>query len=236
MQIFFSNNLNEELIRLDKEESRHCAKVLRMKTDQQIGVVDGNGTFCKAVLIDVHHENTLARVISREERFGKRPFRLHLAVAPTKNIDRFEWLLEKSTECGVDEITPIICEKSERRVIKPERLEKILLSAMKQSVRAYLPILNPAVKLRHFLSTPASATGLIAHCGHGERTNLHETYAPGHDLIVLIGPEGDFSDQELDMALGQGYQAISMGQHRLRTETAALTLCIQANTINGLLL
>ena len=235
MQIFYSKSLNEELIRLDKDESRHCAKVLRMQEQQQIGVVDGAGTFCIAELTDVNHESTLARVLSRKENYGSRPFTLHLAVAPTKNIDRFEWLLEKSTECGVNEITPIICEKSERRVIKPERLEKILLSAMKQSMRAFLPKLHPVVKLKQFLNTPFDGTALIAHCSEGMKTSLINTYIPGNNLLILIGPEGDFSGEEIDLALQQGYQAISLGRHRLRTETAALTLCIQANTLNGLL-
>jgi len=235
MQIFLSNNLTEDLIRLNKDESRHCAKVLRMQEQEKIGVVDGTGTFCIAELTDVNHESTFARVISREENFGARPFKLHLAVAPTKNIDRFEWLLEKSTECGVDEITPIICEKSERRVIKPERLEKILLSAMKQSMRAFLPKLHPAIKLKQFLNAPFDGTALIAHCGEGMRSGLQESYVPGTNLLILIGPEGDFSKEEVDLALQQNYQAISLGQHRLRTETAALTLCIQSNTLNGLL-
>jgi len=236
MQIFLSNNLNEDLIRLNKDESRHCAKVLRMKERQQIGVVDGAGTFCIAELTDVNHESTFARVISRVENFGARPFRMHLAVAPTKQIDRFEWLLEKATECGVDEITPLICEKSERRVIKPERLEKILLSAMKQSMRAFLPKLNPAVKLKQFLNNPPDEISLIAHCGQWEKDNLQKAYTRGENLLILVGPEGDFSEQEIELALKQGCRAISMGQHRLRTETAALTLCIQANTMNGLLL
>ena len=236
MQIFYSKSLNEDLIRLEKDESRHCARVLRMREQQRIGVVDGAGTLCIAELLDVNPDSTIAKVIDRKENFGARPFSLHLAVAPTKNIDRFEWLLEKSTECGIDEITPVICEKSERRVIKPQRLEKILLSAMKQSVRAYLPRLNPAVKLEHFLNNPFNGTAVIAHCGEGKRSNLQNTYTAGGNLLILVGPEGDFSGEEVDLALEQGYRAISIGQHRLRTETAALTLCIQANTMNGLLI
>ncbi len=235
MQVFLSNDMTADLISLNEEESRHCAKVLRMKPGEQIGIVDGKGTFCKALLTEVNQKSTLAQVISRKENFGKRPFSLHLAVAPTKNIDRFEWLLEKATECGVDEVTPVICEKSERRFIKPARLEKIMLSAMKQSLRAYLPRLNPAVKLADFLAKPINGTALIAHCGSGEKTNLQEAYLPGKDLLLLVGPEGDFSDNELGLAFKQACRAISIGQHRLRTETAALTLCIQANTVNALL-
>jgi 16S rRNA (uracil1498-N3)-methyltransferase len=206
-----------------------------MQPGDEVCLVDGRGTFCKARLLEVHHQMATATVYHRQEEYGKRPFHLHLAVAPTKNIDRFEWLLEKATECGVDEITPLICEKSERRIIKPRRLEKILQSAMKQSVRAYLPALNPAIKYADFIKQPSPDIALIAHCADGVKQNITNTYKAGKNIIAIIGPEGDFSEAEISLALSNGYKAISMGRHRLRTETAALALCIQINTINGLL-
>ncbi len=173
--------------------------------------------------------------IAQKENIGKRPFRLHMALAPTKNIDRFEWFLEKATECGIDEITPVICEKSERRVIKPQRLEKILVAAMKQSLRAFLPRLNAATPLETFLRQPLANSRFIAHCAEGSRKHLRDVYMPGSDALFLVGPEGDFSDREIETAIEQGFTAISMGKHRLRTETAALALCVQANTMNALL-
>jgi 16S rRNA (uracil1498-N3)-methyltransferase len=235
MHIFLTNEIISDQINLNPEESNHCARVLRMQAGDEIGLVDGRGTFCKAHLLDVHHKMTTATVYHRQEEYGKRPFHLHLAVAPTKNIDRFEWLLEKATECGIDEITPLICEKSERRIIKPRRLEKILQAAMKQSIRAYLPKLNPAIKYADFIKQPLPDIALIAHCADGVKQNIDNTYETGKNIIAIIGPEGDFSEAEISRALSNGCKAISMGRHRLRTETAALALCIQLNTLNGLL-
>ena len=235
MHTFFSDEIISDHIHLGPEESNHCSRVLRMQVGDEVWLVDGRGTFCKARLQHVHHKETTAAVYHREHEYGKRPFHLHLAVAPTKSIDRFEWLLEKATECGFDEITPIICEQSERRIIKPQRLEKVLQAAMKQSLRAYLPRLNPIIKYTEFIKQPLQEIALIAHCADGEKQNIATTFEAGKNVTALIGPEGDFSEQEIKLALDKGCQAISIGHHRLRTETAALAMCIQLNTVNGLL-
>ncbi|MDR4987425.1 MAG: RsmE family RNA methyltransferase [Bacteroidales bacterium] len=235
MHLFYVKDLSGDVITLDGDESRHCTRVLRMKPGDEIGIVDGRGTWCRAHLLEVHPAETTATIVHRQEGFGKRPFHLHIAVAPTKNIDRFEWFLEKATECGVDEITPLICEKSERRVLKTHRLEKIMVAAMKQSLRAYLPKLNPAHTLAEFISQPLPEVALIAHCAGGEKFSTSESCEPGRNTLVLVGPEGDFTAAEIAAAQDRGFKAISMGAHRLRTETAALALCIQWNTANGLL-
>ena len=235
MHYFYCEHIDDGVVRLDAEESRHCARVLRLRAGHEIGVVDGKGTFARAGLLEVDARATLARVIEKKGEYGKRPFRLHLAVAPTKNIDRFEWLLEKATECGVDVITPVICEKSERRIIKPGRLEKIIVAAMKQSGRAYQPQLNPIIPFKDFIKQDVAGVALVAHCDEGEKAGIGDLYNPGIDVLILIGPEGDFTDREIASAIDKGFKAISLGMHRLRTETAALVACIQVNSINGLL-
>ncbi len=237
MHFFIDRDIRERagLITLDASESRHCARVLRMRRGQEIGIVDGNGTFCIATLLDVNSHGTVASVKQRLTEYGKRPFRLHLAVAPTKSIDRFEWLLEKCTECGIDEITPVICEKSERRIVRQQRLEKIILAAMKQSGRAYCPKLNPVIAVSDFLKQTPCETAMLAHCAEGSKMALNRIYKPGGHALIMIGPEGDFTKEEIEAAITKGYQAISLGSHRLRTETAAIAACIQLNTFNGLL-
>jgi 16S rRNA (uracil1498-N3)-methyltransferase len=235
MHLFYCENLGNDLATLSEEESRHCAKVMRMSPGNEIILVDGKGSFCYARLIDVNARAATASVTSREPEKDKRPFRLHMAVAPTKNIDRFEWFLEKATECGIDEITPIICAQSERAVVKPERLHKILMSAMKQSQRAYLPVLNEVVRFKDFMKLQYHSTRFIAHCEAGEKNPLRDAYMPGQDVVILIGPEGDFHASEISMAAASGYKAISLGSSRLRTETAALVACMEVNFINGLL-
>lgn len=233
MHIFYTENPAADIVQLSPEESHHCAKVLRLKPGQEIGFVDGSGGMGEAVLLEVSSKNTVASV--KEKRMQPaRPFRLHIAVAPTKSIDRFEWFLEKATECGIEEITPIICAQSERLIIKPERLKKILVAAMKQSQRAWLPVLNEAVKFRDFMKTIDGATpGYIAHCAAGEKVPLREIYSAGSDALILIGPEGDFNEEEVRMAMDKGLQAISLGENRLRTETAALVACMGVNFLNG---
>ncbi len=235
MHVFFSPDTNNQHIGLNDEESRHCTRVLRLSEGQQVIVTNGKGSWVRASIIIADHRRVVLQQISREDQFGKRSYHLHMAVAPTKNIDRFEWFLEKSTECGIDEITPIICEQSERRIIKPQRLEKIMAAAMKQSLRAYLPKLNPAIDVQTFLKQQAGGQTYIAHCIATNRTNLANDYKAGSDTVIMVGPEGDFSGTEIEAAISKGFRPISLGAERLRTETAALALCIQVNTMNGLL-
>ena len=233
MHIFFEENLQNALVELSPEESRHCTKVLRLKAGDEIGFVDGKGLFARARLVEVNAKSTTAAITQRELQ-SKRNFHLHIAVAPTKSIDRFEWFLEKATECGIEEITPIICAQSERKVIKPERLNKIIVAAMKQSQRAWLPRLNDVVKFKDFVKSYSSDTpSFIAHCDEGAKNPLRDAYQPGKDVLIMIGPEGDFSPEEVQLARDKGIQAISLGQNRLRTETAALVACMEVNFLNG---
>lgn len=234
MHVFYSLITDGPMLILSQEESHHAVKVLRLRPGQQVVVTDGQGKWFEGELAEANARACVVNITRREEQ-AARPFRLHMAVAPTKNIDRFEWFLEKATECGIDEITPVFCENSERNIIKPERLEKVLVAATKQSLRAYLPVLNPPLKLQDFFKKEIQSTKLIAHCGNGERNTLQNVYEPGQDAVVLIGPEGDFSENEVQSALEAGYKPITLGQHRLRTETAALALCINLNFVNGLL-
>jgi 16S rRNA (uracil1498-N3)-methyltransferase len=234
MHIFFEEKLHSEFVILSREESQHCARVLRLRAGEEVMITDGMGNYCRARLTGVNPENTMAAVISREYR-SKRPFDIHLAVAPTKNIDRFEWFLEKATECGIEQITPLICEHSERTVVKTERLQKIVLAAMKQSQQYWLPRLHEPVKFSTFLRNDIEpdAKVFIAHCAEGEKQSLLQVCPAGKSVLILIGPEGDFSPKELKMASEMGIGAISLGENRLRTETAALVACLALNFING---
>lgn len=233
MHIFHTAHSATDIIQLSPAESHHCARVLRLKPGQHIGFVDGRGGMGEAVLLEVSSRNTMASVIEKRQQ-PARPFHLHIAIAPTKNIDRFEWFLEKATECGIEEITPVFCKNSERKVIKPDRLHKILVAAMKQSQRAWLPLLNEAVMFRDFVKIlDATTPGYIAHCATGQKTTLRDVYTPGSHALILIGPEGDFNAEEVQMAIDKGVQAISLGENRLRTETAALVACMGVNFLNG---
>lgn len=235
MQVFYSSEHIGDTCRLNGEESKHCVQVLRMKPGQEVHLTDGQGGWYLAEIGIADPKACVLKILKKYEDYGTRPARLHLAIAPTKSSDRFEWLLEKATECGIDEITPVICEKSERTIVKPERLLKVIVSAMKQSQRAWMPVLHPAVKLKSFFEMHSQAAKYLAHCHEGEKTFFKDSYAPGQDALVLIGPEGDFSLQETALAIEKGYRAISLGAHRLRTETAALAICVQFNTLNGML-
>lgn len=234
MHVFFSTSLDGDMPVLSPEESHHAVKVLRLREGQEVVVTDGKGIWSRGLLAEANAKGCVVNVTEHGTQ-SPRTFHLHMAVAPTKNIDRFEWFLEKATECGIDEITPVFCENSERNIIKPERLEKVLASAMKQSLRAYLPILNPAIRLKELLNQPPEGVRLIAHCGPGDRHTMNDLYTAGQKVTVLIGPEGDFSESEVKDAFGAQFLPVTLGDYRLRTETAALAVCIQLNSINHLL-
>ena len=234
MHIFYSETTNGNTVALSEEESYHAVKVLRLRVGQEVHITNGAGVWHKCRLVDIHSKRMVAEIYETTA-VPRRPFNLHIAVAPPKNIDRFEWFLEKATECGIDEITPVFCAKSERTSIKPERLKKILVSAMKQSLRAYLPVLNPETPLKNFLTQEFQAVTMIAHCKDGIRNTITEMYAAGQNAVLLIGPEGDFTMDEVQAALNKGYQPVTMGGYRLRTETAALAGCIHLNVINRML-
>jgi 16S rRNA (uracil1498-N3)-methyltransferase len=227
MQLFYIEHPENEII-LSAEESKHATKVLRKKEDDILNFTDGKGCFYKAEITVADSRKCRLQIVSSEQKEKQHNYYLHIAIAPTKNMDRFEWFLEKATEIGIDEITPIICEHSERKIIKKERCNRILLSAMKQSLKFYLPKLNEAITLKDFLKQDFEGNKYIAHCEEGNKTELRvENIEPR--TLILIGPEGDFSTSEIEIALQNQFKAVSLGTSRLRTETAGI---VAVHTIN----
>jgi len=227
MQLFFTENPESEIV-LSKEESKHATKVLRKKEGDILNFTDGKGGFYKAEISIADTKKCRLQIISSEQKPKQHNYHLHIAIAPTKNMDRYEWFLEKATEIGIDEITPIICKHSERKVLKTERCNRILLSAMKQSLKFHLPKLNEAMPLKEFLKQDFEGNKYIAHCEDGEKTELRKE-EKANKTTVLIGPEGDFSASEIEMALQNQFKAVNLGTSRLRTETAGL---VTVHTIN----
>ena len=217
---------------LSEEESKHCIRVLRLEAGAEVQLIDGRGGFYTAEIKDAHPKRTILQITNIVTEFNKRNHYLHIAVAPTKNIERLEWFLEKATEIGIDEISLIICQRSERKEAKTDRLNKIITAAMKQSLKAYHPVLNEPVSFAKFLSQPFTGQKFIAHCDAGEKTNLTAELQKKGNYLILIGPEGDFSPNEIDEALQIGFKAITLGDSRLRTETAALEACFEVNFLN----
>lgn len=232
MQIFYTPDIQSNL-QLPEEESGHCVRVLRLGEEDEILLTDGQGTFYKAAIVQPHPKHCEVRILDQWQQEALWPFYLHIAVAPTKNMDRMEWFCEKATEIGVDEITCLNCRFSERREIKSARLEKILVSAMKQSQKARLPKLNGMTDFKKFISQPFEGRKFIAHCEEGEKPLLKKIYHPGEKALILIGPEGDFSPEEIDLAKACGFEPISLGESRLRTETAALVACHTLHVLNA---
>jgi 16S rRNA (uracil1498-N3)-methyltransferase len=235
MNLFFQPSLTpgsvNSLIALDAEESAHCVRVLRKRPGDEIHLTDGKGNIYLARLEDDHIKHCSIQILSVQAT-QRRGFRLHIAIAPTKNTDRFEWFLEKATEIGIDEITPVICEHSERTVLRTDRLQKILVAAMKQSMNLYLPQLNEPIRFSEFISKSQSGSQYIAYVEEKQELSLKSEYLPGSDALILIGPEGDFSNAEVRKALHAGYKAVSLGPSRLRTETAGIVACMTVNLAN----
>jgi 16S rRNA (uracil1498-N3)-methyltransferase len=202
-----------------------------MRTGDPINLTDGNGNLYEGRLLSADTRNCVVMIEKVQAESGKRPFRLHMAVAPTKNMARFEWFLEKATEIGVDEITPLICEHSERAQIRVDRLQKIIISAAKQSLKTYLPVLHEPVKFTDFVNRNNSGARFVAYVEEHQPIHLKEAYQKG-DCTVLIGPEGDFSRKEMELALKSGIIPVSLGHSRLRTETAAMVACHIINIVN----
>lgn len=232
MQIFYTPDIEDDLYILNEEESRHCIKVLRLQKGDAISLVDGRGGLYTAEITDPHPKKTSLRVLNKQSEFGKRNHYLHVAVAPTKNIERFEWFLEKATEIGIDEITPVICDRSERKEVKTDRLNKIITSAVKQSIKAYHPRLNEPARLKAFLSSANSGQKFIAHCNSGEKSALKDILIRETGCLILIGPEGDFTPDEVNVSMENGFIPVTLGDSRLRTETAALEACFEVNFLN----
>lgn len=229
MELFYSRDIQGGICRLDQDESGHCVKVLRHRAGDEISVIDGCGTLYRCRIISDSSKGVEAAVISHESNWGGHPYRLHLAVCPTKNNDRYEWFAEKACEIGLDELSPVIGEHSERRVLKTARIEKVLISAAKQSLKASVPSVNEPVSVKEFIRNASKdALRLIAYCFEDERVprrSIKEVLdsSEAKEIIVMIGPEGDFSKAEAELALEQGFIPVHLGASRLRTETAALT-------------
>lgn len=258
MHLFHTPDIAEsEFYRLGPEESRHAAGVLRLRAGDRVQLTDGRGLWCQAeVLAGATSKECCVRIVSRTENYGRRPYKLHVAIAPTKHIDRYEWFLEKATEIGVDRITPLLCEHSERKIVKRDRGEKIILSAVKQSLKAYVPVLDELTPFRDFITAASAVPGalgalgasgaapiyrerFVAFCDEGtpldERVGLFSALseaaasADRREYCVLIGPEGDFSPGEIAAAReGAGFSAVTLGESRLRTETAGVMAAAMA--------
>ena len=227
MELFFSDDICDSRVRLDQEESAHCVRVLRHRAGDEISVIDGRGTLYRCALEIADAKGAEARVLSAEPGFGAHPYHLTMAVCPTKNIDRYEWFVEKATEIGVDVIAPVIGERSERKVLKTERLRRLALSATKQSLKAAMPEVAEPVSVRDFIAAaPADALKLICYCFDDvERIPVTDVLRRQKEnrIAILIGPEGDFSPEEAALARERGWIPVQLGPSRLRTETAAIT-------------
>jgi len=217
---------------LSEEESKHCVRVLRLNAADEVQLIDGRGGLYIAQIKDAHPKRTILQVISVQQKYQERNHYLHIAIAPTKNIERLEWFLEKATEIGIDEISLIICQRSERKEVKTDRLNKIITSAIKQSLKAYHPVLNEPETLAKLLSRNFDGQKFIAHCDEGDKGTLKESIGLKGKYLILIGPEGDFTPKEIDEALNNDFKAITLGESRLRTETAALEACFEINFLN----
>ena len=241
MELFYTQRVIDGLAILDAEESAHCVRVLRHRTGDSISVIDGTGTLLRCEITEASAKEVCARVVSSEPGWGAHPYHLRMAVCPTKNIDRYEWFVEKATELGIDEIVPVIGDRSERRVLRTDRLRKIALSAAKQSLKAAVPAIAEPVSVCSFIESVRNAAApdeirLIAYCSDDvaargsimdslARLIANEGNAGGgaHEITILIGPEGDFSQDEVRAAMDAGFVPVHLGPSRLRTETAALT-------------
>ena len=224
MQVFlgFCFNTNGSVL-LSPEESKHCIKVLRKKAGDVISVIDGKGNFYETEITHSNPEACVVKILSKKQIAVKKPYCLHIVISPTKNPDRIEWMIEKCTELGVDEFSFIICKRTEKPTVKLERLQKIAESAVKQSVQGIIPKINETVSFKEFISEHiiSGEKKYIAYCGEAQKTELKNILSPSKNLI-LIGPEGDFTEEEIKLAGKNGYKNLSLGEARLRTETSAL--------------
>ena len=237
MHLFYTPSVSSanENFTLSEEESKHCIRVLRLGIGDKIVLIDGKGGWYNAVITDENPKRCVVKIVEVQQKMGNRTFRLHIAIAPTKNNDRMEWFIEKATEIGIDEVSLIECKNSERNVIKTERLEKVAVAAIKQSLKAYLPKINELLAFKKFIDSTTNFKGqkFIAHCNEAvSKVHLKTLYTKGEEAFILIGPEGDFTTEEVKLALSNGFKEISLGSSRLRTETAALYCCTVINVLN----
>ena len=224
MQLFYAPDITLPLYTLGEEESKHIVRVLRLEEGDRLHLTDGCGDLHLCEVVEAHPKRCTVRVISTEHEFEKMPYKLVMAVAPTKNIERFEWFLEKATEVGVSEVIPVESAHSERRTIKHEREQKVITAAVKQSLKAYHPNLHEMTGFGKVLAMPFEGRKFIAHCGEPVRGKVYlpKAISAGENVLILIGPEGDFSPEEVAKAVEYGFEEITLGHQRLRTETAAV--------------
>lgn len=227
MHVFYTTAFQGDKAILTEEESLHLSKVLRLKEGSKVLLLDGKGGMFEGEVLIVHQKNTAIGHLRKLPAAVQRPYRLHVAIAPTKMMERLEWFLEKATEIGIDEITPLISKRTERDQVKLQRVEKIVLAAMKQSMNAKMPQLNEVTTMSAFLKKDIDGAKFIAHCIPGDKPLLTKKANEQPILTVLVGPEGDFTQEEVDAALKAGYEAISLGESRLRAETAGVIVCAQ---------
>jgi 16S rRNA (uracil1498-N3)-methyltransferase len=233
MQLFYNPNITEHTtgFTFDKEESKHVVKVLRKNIGDTLYITNGKGWLFQAEITLPNINKCLVKVVSKSLQ-KTRDYQLHLVVAPTKMNDRYEWFLEKATEIGIDSITPIICDHSERKIIKPERFERILQAATKQSLSCYLPKLHEAISFKEFIKQDFKGHLFIAHCEETDKKSLKQLLSPKQNITILIGPEGDFSTKEIEMAINNKFIPVTLGDTRLRTETAAIVACHSVAFVN----
>lgn len=232
MQVFYLSDIILGNNFLGSEESHHCSKVLRMKQGAEALFIDGKGTMAEGEVLKTDPKKSLVNVKIIHENYKPRPYRLHIAISPTKNNSRFEWFLEKSTEIGIDEITPLLCERSERKIVNSTRSGKIIRSAMKQSITAFEPILHDMVSFTEFITNSNCQNIYMAYCGDDINKYLEEVAIANSESTVIIGPEGGFSPHEVEMAKSNNLDLVSLGNSRLRTETAGIVSCHTFSLIN----
>ena len=233
MQIFYSDNIIDGEARFGRDESGHCLRVLRMRRGDRLSFTDGKGTLYEGLISGDDPKGMTVTVTSAKIDPGLRRYRLHMAISPLKNDDRLEWFIEKAVEIGTDVITPLICTRSEKKRIRRERLEGIILSAMKQSARSLIPLLEDPQEMNSFVLRQAEGKRIIATCDSSiERVAITETFTRDDDVTILIGPEGDFTTEEVKAAINAGYVPVHLGTGRLRTETAGIAACCSVSLAN----
>jgi 16S rRNA (uracil1498-N3)-methyltransferase len=232
MHLFYTPQIEGDELVLEEQESKHAIRVLRLSRGDQVILVDGVGGWYEAEIQGDHPKRCLLVIKHHIKEYKPLPYQLHIAISPTKNMDRFEWFLEKATEIGISKVTPLICHRTERTQVKMERLDRILVSAMKQSLKAYKPTLSEPVKLAEFLKQQIRGAKGIAHCYPFKRMNLADL-DPAGPFTILVGPEGDFTEEELEEAIKEGYNPLLLGESRLRTETAGVHICSAISVLNS---
>ncbi len=233
MQIFYAPDITGDTYTLDEKESKHIIRVLRMIKDEDVRLIDGRGNLYEGVISEPDQKRCTIKVTGRIYDFEKRNYRLHIAISPLKNPERFEWFIEKSVEIGIDEITPLICRNTEKPGIKKERINNLIISAMKQSLKANKAVLNEPCTFTDFIKSNYSGKQMIAHCNDTfTRNKISDLYAKNENAVILIGPEGDFSEEEVKGAVSSGFSSVHLGSSRFRTETAGVAACHSIYFIN----